>query len=80
MLHLCQTRGRAGEEGIEIDFPVKDLPRELAVGEPAIRFLISRLERAGLIDVTGDRVTVRDTAQLFDFLRFLEMKWKFGDL
>jgi CRP-like cAMP-binding protein len=80
MLHLCQTRGRAGEEGIEIDFPVKDLPRELAVGEPAIRFLISRLERAGLIDVTGDRVNVRDTARLFDFLRFLEMKWKFGDL
>src|SRR5262249_59891852 len=32
MLHLCQTRGRAGEEGIEIDFPVKELPRELAVG------------------------------------------------
>ena len=31
MLHVCQTRGRAGEEGIEIDFPVKDLPRELAV-------------------------------------------------
>lgn len=80
MLHLCQTRGKAGEEGIEIDFPVKDLPRELAVGEPAVRFMISRLERAGLIDVSGDRVTVRDTARLFDFLRFLEMKWKFGDL
>src|SRR5678815_1366011 len=27
MLHMCQTRGRAGEEGIEIDFPVRDLPR-----------------------------------------------------
>jgi len=23
---------------------------------------------------------VRDTARLFDFLRYLEMKWKFGDL
>ncbi|GMU60701.1 MAG: Crp/Fnr family transcriptional regulator [Myxococcales bacterium] len=80
MLHLCQTRGKAGEEGIEIDFPVKDLPRELAVGEPAIRFMIFRLERSGLIDISGDRITVRDTARLFDFLRFLEMKWKFGDL
>ncbi|MEW5740927.1 MAG: Crp/Fnr family transcriptional regulator [Myxococcota bacterium] len=80
MLHLCQTRGKAGEEGIEIDFPVKDLPRELAVGEPAIRYMIYRLERSGLIDITGDRITVRDTARLFDFLRFLEMKWKFGDL
>ena len=80
LLQLCQTRGRPEEEGIEVDFPVKDLPRELAVGEPAIRYLMHRLERSGLIDVQGDRVTVRDTARLFDFLRFLEMKWKFGDL
>jgi CRP-like cAMP-binding protein len=80
MLHVCQTRGKATEEGIEIDFPVKDLPRELAVGEPAIRFMIYRLERSGLIDISGDRITVRDTARLFEFLRFLEMKWKFGDL
>jgi CRP/FNR family transcriptional regulator, cyclic AMP receptor protein len=80
MLHLCQTRGRQGEEGIEIDFPVRDLPRELAVGEPAIRFMLDRLNRAGLIEVSGDRVTVKDTARLFDFLRYLEMKWKFGEL
>jgi hypothetical protein len=42
--------------------------------------MLSRLERSGLIETSGDRVTVRDTARLFDFLRFLEMKWKFGDL
>ncbi|MGV3625433.1 MAG: Crp/Fnr family transcriptional regulator [Archangium sp.] len=80
MLQLCQSRGRQGEEGIEIEFPVRDLPRELAVGEPAIRFMLHRLERAGLIEVQGDRLTVRDTARLFDFLRYLEMKWKFGEL
>ncbi len=80
ILHVCQTRGRAGEEGIEIDLPVKDLPRELGVGEPAIRYLMHRLERSGLVELAGDRVTVRDTARLFDYLRFLEMKWKFGDV
>jgi CRP/FNR family cyclic AMP-dependent transcriptional regulator len=80
MLQLCQSRGRQGEEGIEVDFPVRDLPRELAVGEPAIRFMVSRLERAGLVETSGDRLTVRDTARLFDFLRYLEMKWKFGEL
>ena len=80
MLQLCQSRGRPGEEGIEVDFPVRDLPRELAVGEPAIRFMVNRLERAGLVETSGDRLTVRDTARLFDFLRYLEMKWKFGEL
>ena len=80
MLQLCQSRGRQGEEGIEIEFPVRELPRELAVGEPAIRFMVNRLERAGLVETAGDRLTVRDTARLFDFLRYLEMKWKFGEL
>jgi CRP/FNR family transcriptional regulator, cyclic AMP receptor protein len=80
LLHLCQTRGRAGDEGIEVDFPVRDLPRELGVGEPGIRHLMHRLERSGLVEGSGDRLLVRDTARLFDFLRYLEMKWKFGDI
>ncbi len=80
MLQICQTRGRPSEDGIEIDFVARDLPRELAVGEPAIRYLMHRLEKSGLIEVSGERVVVRDTARLFDFLRYLEMKWKFGDL
>jgi len=81
LLQMCQTRGRQVDDAIEVDFPVKDLPRELAVGEPAIRYLLFRLERSGLIELApGDRVTVRDTARLFDYLRFLEMKSKFGDL
>jgi CRP/FNR family cyclic AMP-dependent transcriptional regulator len=80
LLQLCQTRGKQTEEGVEVDFPVRELPRELGVGEPAIFFMVSRLERAGLIEVAGDKVSVRDTARLFDFLRYLEMKWKFGDL
>lgn len=80
LLHACQTRGKPVDAGIEVDFPVRDLPRELAVGEPAIRYMMSRLQRSGLIEISGERLTVHDTASLFDFLRFLEMKWKFGDL
>lgn len=80
LLDACQMGGRETEAGIEVDFPVKDLPRQLAVGEPAIRTMLARLERAGLVVPSGDRVTVPDTGDLFDYLRFLEMKWKFGDL
>ena len=80
LLHVCQSRGRAMEEGIEIDFPVRELPREIGVGEPAIRFMLDKLERAGLIDKSGDRITVHDSARLKDYLGYLEMKWKFGDL
>jgi CRP-like cAMP-binding protein len=80
VLQMCQTRGRPMEEGIEVDFPVRELPRLIGVGEPAIRNMLDRLERAGLIERSGDRLTVYDTARLHDFLQYLEMKWKFGDL
>ena len=80
VLQACQNRGRPMEEGIEIDFPIRDLPREIGLGEPAVRFMLDKLERAGLIERSGDRLTVYDTARLHDFLQYLEMKWKFGDL
>jgi CRP-like cAMP-binding protein len=80
VLQVCQTRGRPMEEGIEVEFPVRELPRQIGVGEPAIRNMLDRLERAGLIERSGDRLTVYDTARLHDFLQYLEMKWKFGDL
>lgn len=80
ILEAAQSRGRQTEEGVEIDFPMRDLPREIGVGEPAIRTMISKLERGGLLERSGDRITVHDTARLRDYLQFLEMKWKFGDL
>jgi len=80
VLQAAQTRGRPMEEGIEIDFPIRDLPREIGLGEPAIRFMLEKLERGGLIERSGDRITIYDTARLHDFLQYLEMKWKFGDL
>ncbi|MGA9521796.1 MAG: Crp/Fnr family transcriptional regulator [Myxococcaceae bacterium] len=80
VLSLCQTRGRPSEEGIEIDFPIRELPRELGVGEPAIRIVVNKLERGGLVERSGDRLTVHDTARVHDYLQYLEMKWKFGDL
>lgn len=80
ILQSVQTRGRPLEEGVEIDFMVREMPRLIGVGEPAVRGMLDRLERAGLIERSGDRLTVYDSARLHDFLHYLEMKWKFGDL
>ncbi len=80
ILQTCQTRGRPVEEGVEIDFSVRELPRVIGVGEPAVRSVVNRMERSGLVERNGDRLWVPDTARLHDFLQYLEMKWKFGDL
>ena len=80
LLAACQTRGRAVEEGVEIDVQLRELARATGVGEPGVRSLLERLERAGLLERSGDRLTVRDTARLDEYLGYLGLRWKFGDL
>jgi CRP/FNR family cyclic AMP-dependent transcriptional regulator len=79
ILQACQIRGRPMEEGVEIDFNLRELPILTGVGEPGIRAEVSRLERSGLLERTGDRLLVRDTARLADYLQLLALRWKFGD-
>jgi CRP/FNR family cyclic AMP-dependent transcriptional regulator len=79
LLQACQTRGRPMEEGVEIDFNLRELPILTGVGEPGIRAEVARLERSGLLERTGDRILVRDTARLADYLQLLALRWKFGD-
>jgi CRP/FNR family transcriptional regulator, cyclic AMP receptor protein len=80
LLQICQSHGRPTEEGVEITFSTREQPTHIGVGEASIRWILSRLERAGLVERRADRVTVRDTARLQDYLKYLEMKWKFGEL
>ena len=70
------------EEGIEIDFEVRELPALIGVGEPGIRAdAVASWSGAGWWSATGDRLMVRDTARLARLPRsYLAMKWKFGDL
>ena len=79
ILQACQTRGRPMEEGVEIDFNLRELPLLTGVGEPGIRTMVDRMERSGLLERSGDRLLVRDTARLADYLGYLELRWKFGD-
>jgi CRP/FNR family transcriptional regulator, cyclic AMP receptor protein len=80
LLIACQTRGKAVEEGVEVELQLKEVTRVTGVGEPLAKALLERLENAGLLQRNGERLTVRDTARLDEYLRYLEMRWKFGDL
>lgn len=80
ILSASTSRGRAVAGGVEIDFGLKDQVREIGVGEQAIRLTVEKLERAALVSKNGDRLVVLDETRLREFLSYLEMKWKFGDL
>ncbi|MGZ6069923.1 MAG: Crp/Fnr family transcriptional regulator [Myxococcaceae bacterium] len=79
ILHACQSRGRPMEEGVEIDLNVRELPTLTGVGEAGIRAELARMERSGLVERTGDRLLVRDTARLADYLQLIALRWKFGE-
>jgi len=79
VLHACQSHGRPMEEGVEIDFNVRELPTLTGVGEAGVRAELARMERSGLVERSGDRLLVRDTARLTDYLQLLALRWKFGE-
>jgi CRP/FNR family cyclic AMP-dependent transcriptional regulator len=80
LLHLSEATAAHLQEGIEIDFSLKEQSAKIGVGEPAIRLMLHKLERAGLVERKGERLTIFSRARLREFLQYLEMKWKFGDL
>jgi CRP/FNR family transcriptional regulator, cyclic AMP receptor protein len=80
LLTVCRARGRAVAEGVEIDVPLKELPGLTGVGEPFARSMLERLAGAGLVKRNGDRLTVVDAGRLDEYLHYLDMRWKFGDL
>ncbi len=80
LLQICQNRGRPTEEGVEIDFSPREQPTAIGVGEPAIHWMLNRLERSGIIDRSGDQITIRDPAQLQNYLEYLHLQWKFGEI
>jgi len=80
LISLCQRKGVKTQEGYEIEISFRDSPKELGVGEPAFRFILEKSERAGLLQRDGEKVMIQSLEPMQEFLKYLEMKVKFGDL
>jgi len=80
ILQACQSRGVSTPHGVEVQLSLKELPSELGVGDAVLGHWIYRLECMGLIVVGPDRLVIPEPARLGEFLQYLDMRWKFGDL
>lgn len=80
LLSLAQQLGNAGMGAVRLEFAPREWARNLGLGESNIREMVARLGRNGLLTVDGDQLEVREVGELFEVLRYLEMKWKFGDM
>jgi CRP-like cAMP-binding protein len=80
VLQACQLRGVPTPNGIEVQLSLKELPSELGVGEAALGHWIYRLECMGLVIVGPEKLIIPEPAKLGEFLQYLDMRWKFGEL
>lgn len=78
--HAVESKGVESPAGRKIDARAAELARMLGVKESAVRDVLEKLGKARIAKVDADSVTVPDVKKLREFLEFLEMKQKFGDV
>ncbi len=80
LAHAAETRGRPVANGVKIDVSLTTLPGLLGIDTQQLDGVLEKLSKVKLAAVEADGVVVPDAKKLREFLEFLEMKEKFGDL
>lgn len=68
------------EGSIHLPIDVADIPMRVGLRLEQVKEVLGRLHRARLASVNEDGVTVPSAAKLEEYMRFLEMKEKFGEI
>jgi CRP/FNR family transcriptional regulator, cyclic AMP receptor protein len=80
LAYTAEARGKEVPGGRKVDLSLSALPSALGIKEAQIKVALERLSNARLVLVEADGVLVPDPKKLREFLDFLEMKEKYGDL
>jgi len=80
LAHAAESRGKPVAGGVMVELSVQALPSALGIDEPQIVGVLEKLAKARLASLQGEGVLVPDAKKLREYLEFLEMKEKFGDL
>ncbi|HET6346752.1 MAG TPA: Crp/Fnr family transcriptional regulator [Myxococcota bacterium] len=80
LAHHATKHGKQEADGVAIELNLKDLAAKIGLEVDPVNEVINKLLRAKLVKITEKGVTVHDIAKLREFLGFLEMKEKFGDV
>ena len=80
LAHLASKQGRQTADGIAVDVTVKDVASKIGLEVEPVNEVLNKLIRAKLLKITETGVVIRDVSKLREFLEFLEMREKFGDI
>lgn len=80
VLVAARAQGTSTERGLVLTLSVADLHRKTGVDDERVVEVLTRMERSQLLSREGDTLAVPSVAKLEEFLEFLEMREKFGEL
>ncbi len=80
LAHAAETRGKQGAGGVKIELTLPTMPAALGIKKEQLDGVLERLAKSGLIVMQAEGALVPDPKKLREYLEFLEMKEKFGDL
>jgi len=80
LAHVADTRGKPVEGGVLVELSMATLPAALGIKDEQLAGVLDKLAKAKLATRQGEGVFVPDSKKLREYLEFLEMKEKFGDV
>jgi CRP/FNR family transcriptional regulator, cyclic AMP receptor protein len=80
LTHSATRLGKQMPDGVAIDITVKDLAGKIGLDPEPVNDVLNKLIRAKLLRITETGVVIHDVSKLREFLEFLEMKEKFGNI
>lgn len=78
--HIATRQGRQTPEGVYVELAVKDLAGKVGLDVEPVNEVLNKLLRARLVKLTESGIVIQDVPKMREFLEFLEMKEKFGDI
>lgn len=78
--HIAHKQGKQVADGVAVELTVKDLAGKVGLELEPVNEVLNKLIRARLLKITESGLVIQDVTKLQEFLEFLEMKEKFGDI
>jgi CRP/FNR family cyclic AMP-dependent transcriptional regulator len=80
LAHTAESKGAKTPQGLKVDVNTAELGRMLGVRDAQIEDVLNKIGKAHIAVVAKNDVTIPDVNKLREFLEFLEMKQKFGEV
>lgn len=80
LAHIATKFGKEDPAGLAVDMSVKDLASKIGLEIEPVNEVLNKLIRSKLLKITESGLVIQDVGKLREFLEFLEMKEKFGDI